>query len=203
MAFNRVLASAAIFLLVASFAAAQTMPTGTLTGKVADPDGLVLPGVTVTVTSPALQGARTAVTSVNGDYIIPFLPAGDYKVAFELSGFATQEQSIRVVVAETVPLNAKMSLGAVAETVNVSATAVTADFTNSATAAASYRQDLIDRLPVSRALTGAVLLAPGTTGTGPNGNITFSGAMSYEGLFLLNGVVLNETLRNQSRGLYI
>jgi outer membrane receptor for ferrienterochelin and colicin len=203
MAFKRVLASAAIFLLVASFAAAQTMPTGTLTGKVADPDGLVLPGVTVTVTSPALQGARTAVTSVNGDYIIPFLPAGDYKVAFELSGFATQEQSIRVVVAETVPLNAKMSLGAVAETVNVSATAVTADFTNSATAAASYRQDLIDRLPVSRALTGAVLLAPGTTGTGPNGNITFSGAMSYEGLFLLNGVVLNETLRNQSRGLYI
>ena len=86
---------------------------------------------------------------------------------------------------------------------NVSAASVAADFTTSATAAASYRQDLIDRLPVSRAVSGAVLLAPGTTGTGPNGNITFSGAMSYEGLFLLNGVVLNETLRNQSRALYI
>ncbi len=203
MHIKRIIVSAALVLAVAALAAAQTMPTGTITGKVSDPDGLVLPGVTVTVTSPSLQGARVVTTSANGDYIVPFLPAGDYKAVFELSGFATVEQSIRVQVADTVPLNVQLTLGTVAETVNVSAAAVTADFTTTATAAASYRQDLIDRLPVSRALTGAVLLAPGTTGTGPGGNITFSGAMSYEGLFLLNGVVLNETLRNQSRALYI
>ena len=203
MRIKRIVACAMLALLVASVALAQTVPTGTLTGKVTDPDKLVMPGVSVTVTSPALQGPRSAVTSANGDYIIPFLPAGDYKVVFELSGFATLEKTVRIVVAETVPLNVQLSLGAVAETVEVSAVATTADFTTSATAAASYRQDLIDRLPVNRALTGAVLLAPGTTGTGPGGNITFSGAMSYEGLFLLNGVVLNETLRNQSRALYI
>ncbi len=200
---RRILASLALVFLMAAVAAAQTMPTGTVTGKVVDPEGLVLPGVTVTVTSAALQGSRSAVTSANGDFIIPFLPAGDYKVVFELSGFATQEQSVRIQVAETATLNGQMTMGALTETVNVSAAAVAADFTASATAASSYRQDLIDRLPVSRAVTGAVLLAPGTTGTGPNGNITFSGAMSYEGLFLLNGVVLNETLRNQSRALYI
>jgi outer membrane receptor for ferrienterochelin and colicin len=200
---RRFFAGVVLVLLVTALAAAQTVPTGTLTGKVADPDGLVLPGVTVTVTSPALQGARSAVTSANGDYIIPFLPAGDYRVVFELAGFATQEKAIRVVVAETVTLPVQLSLGTLAETVNVSASALTADFTTTASAAASYRQDLIDKLPVSRALTGAVLLAPGTTGTGPGGNITFSGAMSYEGLFLLNGVVLNETLRGQSRALYI
>ena len=102
------------------------------------------------------------------------------------------------------PLNVQLSLGGVTETVTVSAASATRnDFTNTATSAASYRSELIDRLPVSRALDGAVLLAPGTTGTGPSGNITFSGAMSYEGLFLLNGVVLNETLRNQARALYI
>jgi len=203
MRITRIFASTVLVMLVAAMAAAQTMPTGTLTGKVSDPDGLVMPGVAVTVTSPALQGARSATTSVNGDYIIPFLPAGDYKIVFELSGFATVEKTIRVQVAETVPVNVQLSIGALAETVHVTAVAVEADFTNTATAAASYRSDLINRLPVSRALTGAVLLAPGTTGTGPNGNITFSGAMSYEGLFLLNGVVLNETLRNQSRALYI
>ncbi len=203
MRFTRIAPCAALVLLVATIAAAQTMPTGTLTGKIIDPDKLVMPGVTVTVTSPALQGARTTVTSANGDYIIPFLPAGDYKAVFELSGFATQEQTVRIAVADTATLNVQLSLGGVAEVVNVSAEASVADFTSSATAGASYRQDLIDRLPVSRALTGAILLAPGTTGSGPGGNITFSGAMSYEGLFLLNGVVLNETLRNQSRALYI
>jgi len=187
----------------AGVAIAQTTPTGTVTGRVIDPEGLVLPGVTVTVTSPALQGERTAVTSANGDYIIPFLPAGDYKVVFELAGFAPQEQTIRVQIAETATLNVQMKMGTLTETVNVSAAVSTADFTNTSTVAASYRADLIDSLPVSRGINGAVLLAPGTTGTGPGGTITFSGAMSYEGLFLLNGVVLNETLRNQARSLFI
>lgn len=187
----------------AGVAMAQTTPTGTVTGKVSDPDGLVLPGVTVTVTSPALQGERTAVTSANGDFILPFLPAGDYKVVFELAGFATHEQSIRIQVAETATINAQMKIGELTETVNVSAASIIADFTNTSTVATSYRADLIDSLPVSRGVNGAVLLAPGTTGTGPGGTITFSGAMSYEGLFLLNGVVLNETLRNQARSLFI
>jgi outer membrane receptor for ferrienterochelin and colicin len=190
-------------LALAAPAAAQTTPTGTVTGKVVDPEGLVLPGVTVTVSSSALQGTRTAVSSANGDYIIPFLPAGDYKIAFELSGFAAQEKAVRIQVAETATLNAQMTIGALTETVNVSAEATQADFTNTSTVAASYRSDLIDTLPVGRGIEGAVLLAPGTAGTGPNGNVTFSGAMSYEGLFLLNGVVLNETLRGQSRALFI
>ena len=110
---------------------------------------------------------------------------------------------MRIQVAETATLNAQMTIGALTETVNVSAEATQADFTTTSTVAASYRSDLIDTLPVGRGIEGAVLLAPGTARTGPNGNVTFSGAMSYEGLFLLNGVVLNETLRGQSRALFI
>lgn len=202
----RVLASVSLLTWVlAGSAVAQTTPTSTLTGKVVDPEGLVLPGVTVTVASPALQGSRQTVTSANGDYIVPFLPAGDYTVKFELEGFRPLEQGVRVQVAETVPLNVRLVLGGLSESVTVTARPTTLnDFTNTATSAASYRADLIDKLPVSRTLEGAVLLAPGTTANGPRaGGITFSGAMSYEGLFLLNGVVLNETLRNQARELYI
>ena len=195
---------AALLCVVAAPAFTQTTPSGTLTGQVKDPDGLALPGVTVTVSSPALQGTRETISSANGDYIIPFLPAGEYTVKFELEGFKPIEQVIRVQVAETVPLNVQLALGGITESVTVVAESTTLnDFTNTATSAASYRTELIDKLPVARTLNGAVLLAPGTTGSGPNGNITFSGAMSYEGLFLLNGVVLNETLRNQSRELYI
>ncbi len=193
---------AALAVLPSGLAQAQTTPTGTITGQVADEQGGVLPGVTVTVSSPSLQGTRTAITSANGDYILPFLPAGEYLVTFELSGFARKALSLRVQLAETVPLNAKLAVAGIAEVVVVTAD-TRADFTQSATAAASYKADQIDQLPVGRDIRGAVLLAPGTTSTGPNGNVTFSGAASYEGLFLLNGVVLNETLRNQERLLFI
>jgi len=189
-------------LALATVAQAQTTPTGTLTGQVTDSSGGILPGVTVTASSPALQGTRSAVSTPAGSYIIPFLPAGEYEVRFELSGFQAQRHKVRVQVAATIPLDARLPVAGVSEQVTVTATAPS-DFTASATAAASYKAEQIDRLPVGRDIRGAVLLAPGTNSTGPGGNITFSGAMSYEGLFLLNGVVLNETLRNQPSLLFI
>jgi len=108
------------FLALASAVFAQGNPTGTITGKVSDPDGLVLPGVTVTVASPVLQGVRTAVSSTNGDYIIPFLPAGDYTVTFELQGFATIKQTVSLKMADTLPVNVKMGVASVSETVTMS-----------------------------------------------------------------------------------
>jgi len=86
---------AAMVLLAALPLSAQTNPTGIISGKVIDPDGLAVPGATVTLESPALQGSRTAQTSTNGDYIVPFLPAGDYTVTFELTGFQRQQKQVR------------------------------------------------------------------------------------------------------------
>lgn len=120
-------------LLSAATVLAQTTPTGTLTGKVVDPEGLALPGVAVSVTSTALQGQRSASTSANGDYIIPFLPAGGYVVVFEVSGFQKVEKRVRIQVAETVPLSAQLRMAGLEETITVSAEA--ADFTPAPTAA--------------------------------------------------------------------
>jgi Ca-activated chloride channel family protein len=89
---------------------AQGNPTGTLSGHVTDPDNLALPGVTVSVASPVLQGVRTAVTSANGDYIIPFLPAGEYAVTFQLQGFATLKQTVSLKMADTLPVNGKLTV---------------------------------------------------------------------------------------------
>jgi hypothetical protein len=75
--------SALLFLAVSVLA--QSIPTATLTGTVSA-DGAALPGVTVTVTSPNLQGARTAETSSSGDYLVPLLPPGEYLVRYELAG---------------------------------------------------------------------------------------------------------------------
>lgn len=94
-------------------------PTGTLTGRVSDDKGEALPGVAVTVSSPALQGTRTAVTSINGDYIFRFLPPGDYTIKFELQGFSTLETTKKISAAQTATVNAEMPLAQVAEEVTV------------------------------------------------------------------------------------
>ena len=74
--------AAAFVCLLAAPAFAQGQQYGGVTGRVSDPDRLPLPGVTVTVSSPALQGARTATTDVNGGYSLPGLAPGDYSVKF-------------------------------------------------------------------------------------------------------------------------
>ena len=81
----RTLIAAALLLATASSLHAQT-PTGSITGRVTDGTNLPVPGVTVTITSPNLQGTRTSVTSANGDYIFPSLPPGPYTVTVEPGG---------------------------------------------------------------------------------------------------------------------
>src|SRR5262245_50868273 len=77
------------FSLAAETAWAQAGTLGNIIGKAADETGGVLPGVTVTATSPALQvPSMTAVTDAEGNYRLRDLPApGVYRVVFELPGF--------------------------------------------------------------------------------------------------------------------
>src|SRR5262245_1668648 len=113
----------ALILATAVGAAAQGNPTGTISGHVADPDGLAVPGATVTAASPALQGVRTAVTSANGDYIIPFLPAGEYEVTVELQGFRTVTRKTTVSMAATQTLDVTLAVAQLAESITVTGNA--------------------------------------------------------------------------------
>src|SRR5438552_16167505 len=136
---------------------AQTNPTGTISGKVVDPDGLPVPGATVTVESPALQGMRTATTSTNGDYIIPFLPAGDYTVTVSLSGFRTTKLTARISPTESVTVSPTLAVSTVSETVTVLGEAP-AEFNEKAQVTTSLKADLVDKLPTSRRLVDTVNL---------------------------------------------
>lgn len=189
-------------LSIAAGAAAQGNPTGVIRGVVTDPDGLALPGVTVTVSSPALQGTRSVVTSANGDFLIPFLPPGQYIVTVELESFATQKLPIGVAMAETQPMAIKLALASVQESVTVTASSST-EVLKTGTIAAMYTAKKIDDLPVGRALNDAVLLAPGVNSNGPSSAIVVAGALSYETLYLVNGVNVNENLRGQARLLFV
>ncbi len=80
----------AFALAVSGYAVAQET-TGSLAGQVVDPQGLAVPGATVTVIGP--QGAQAFVTDADGRYVAPFLTPGIYSVRAELSGFKASEQT--------------------------------------------------------------------------------------------------------------
>ena len=196
-------------LLVAQLATAQGT-TGALNGRV-DHDGSGLPGVTVTITSPSLQGARVAVTDINGNYNFPALPPGDYAVRFEMEGMASVERSTRIALAKTERVNADLKLSAVAESITITAAAPAVLETTEIQA--NFTNDAVEALPVGRMIQNIVSLSPGVTMTGPGSTprdeltgdqaITISGAYSYDSLFLINGAVTNENLRGQTDDLFI
>src|SRR5712691_6827894 len=121
MVTRRLLAAvfAMALMLVGVSAFAQT--TGTLTGTVTSA-GSPLPGASVTVASPALQGIRTTVTGPNGDYSVPALPPGVYSVTFELEGLSKVTQSANVRLGETARADADLKVSKVAEAITVTAT---------------------------------------------------------------------------------
>src|SRR3954464_11061522 len=111
----------ALLLLFTASAFAQGEQSGAVRGRIASADGVALPGVTITVSSPSLQGVRSAVADVNGVYSIPGLPPGDYVVRFELSGFGSAERKVSVPLGSALVLDRTLGPAQVKETVDVTA----------------------------------------------------------------------------------
>src|SRR6267378_8584673 len=102
---------------------AQAGTLGNIMGKAADETGGVLPGVTVTATSPALQVPHvTTVTDAEGNYRLRDLPApGMYRVVFELPGFQTMAfDGVSITAGFTARIDATMKVSTLSETVEVS-----------------------------------------------------------------------------------
>ncbi len=187
-------------LLTSGDATAQT--TGTISGHVSDTQQLGVPGVTITVEGPNLQGGLTVVSAENGDYVAPLLPAGPYTVTFTLAGFEKQERNVTLAVGQTLPVDATMGPASVSENVNVVGS-TTSVLTQTAQVATNFKQDMIAMLPTNRSIDADVLRAPAVHPTGPGGNYSIAGAVSFESLYLVNGVTVNENLRGQANTLFI
>jgi outer membrane receptor protein involved in Fe transport len=193
-------------LLLAAETYGQGNPTGTVAGRVTGQDGAVLPGVTVTAASPNLQGVRSVTTSAVGDYIIPFLPPGRYTLTFELQGFKSAEQETLVTAAGTVTLDAKLQIAGVAESVIVTGSVADA-FSAGVSAATTFKQALIEDLPLNRGIEATTALTPGVLRTGPSNagvpELSISGGISSENLVLVNGVVAQDNVRRSAVPVYI
>jgi hypothetical protein len=156
----RVVVFAATAVLLASPGYAQ-IGQGRLAGVVTDAQGAVLPGVTVTASSPTLLGTRTAVTEADGKYLFPGVPSGAYKLTFELQGFKKFERdNIVAVLGQTISVDAQMQIGGVSENVTVSADSPVVDVTTTKVGT-NLKGEALIAVPSSTDVWGALSEAPG------------------------------------------
>jgi outer membrane receptor protein involved in Fe transport len=183
----RILVLAAV-LLAASAAGVLAQTTGTINGRVLDSQGLPVPGATVTVTGA--QGSKTTTTSTDGRFQMPYLVPGTYKVKIELDGFKTaQQEDLSLRLGQTIDLPITMTVGGVAETVNVTGAPPVVD-TTTTTIGAALDSQLLERVPIGRRFSDTLYMAPGVSSSGTAGtaNPSVSGASGLDNQYVVDGV---------------
>jgi outer membrane receptor protein involved in Fe transport len=177
-----------IAMLVCLLAAGSLMAQSTrggLQGTVTDEGGQPLPGVNVLLTSPNMQGQKTAVTEADGTYRFVLLPPGTYKAVFSLPGYQKLEQeNIRVVIATIFTLNVTLK-SAFTEEVVVSGEAPLVD-TTSTTLGTNLPQSFYADLPIQRNYASVASVTPGSN-TDASGT-TFYGSTGAENAYYIDGV---------------
>jgi outer membrane receptor protein involved in Fe transport len=141
-------------------------------GQAKDTSGAVLPGVTVTATSPALQVKEvTTVTDTKGEYRITPLPIGTYEITYVLPGFQTiKRQGLRLTQGFVARVDIELSLGGIEESVTVSGSSPVVDATSTSSATV-LTQETLDLTPTDR--NGLLTLVSETPGA--RGNLDVGG----------------------------
>jgi hypothetical protein len=165
--------SAGTFLLAlllcatAQRAEGQVVGSGAIEGRVTDETKQSLPGVTVTASSPALLVQRLVqVTNGEGDFRFPDLPAGVYKLTFELTGFSTfVRDEIRLTAGFVGRIDAQLKIGQLEETVTVSGQGPVVDVVTTGRST-NLTIETLEKIPTTRSMWQALGMAPGVRSTG-------------------------------------
>jgi hypothetical protein len=130
--------------------ASAQISTGEIFGRVTDGTGAVLPGVGITVSSPALLQPQSVFSATSGGYRLPNLPVGTYTVTFEIAGFKkTFRTGVVIQAGFNAEINARLEISSVEETVTVSGVSPVVD-TKSNTLGTSFGKGLLDAIPSAR-----------------------------------------------------
>jgi len=148
------------FATLSTGAVAQEL-RGRIAGVITDDSGAIVPGVTVTATSPALIQPQTTTSGSDGNYRFPALPSGLYTLTFELQGFSTiRREGVRVTLNQTFTIDAKMKPASLSETLTISAETPTID-TKTTSIGTAFTKELLTDIPNARDIWAAMSQAPG------------------------------------------
>ena len=200
--------SCALLLLGAVRPAAAQSVTGTILGTVTDASGAVVAGAKVTILNEGTALTRTVVSDANGEYTAPSLPTGRYTVLSEISGFkALSLSNIEVGVDQRVRIDLKLEVGAMTESVSITAETPLVQ-TSSSELGTTVGHDQIEALPLNgRNFVNLTRTIPGVLRGIPGANIDGAGSLAWrasasfsangqrprDNNYMLDGVDNNET----------
>lgn len=197
-------------LCLAAPAHAQTQ-TGEISGRVTDSSDAVLPGATVTVSSPVLLQPQTAVSSETGSFRFPNLPVGTYSVRFELTGFRTViREGVRVETGFNAQVNGTLEVSAVAETITVSGESPVVDVTRAGTGT-TFNQEMLQKIPSARdpwvmlEQTAGITMDRanvGGTQSGQQSGYISRGGNTTNNMWSIDGVVITDMVATGASSIY-
>ncbi len=180
--------TALVGLLVLATPTRGQVATGTILGTVTDTTGAGVPGATVTATNLDTQFSRGAITDVSGQYTLPLMPVGNYKVDFALDGFKNLSRTgIVLEVGRNARIDVSIEPGNVAETITVVGASPLVE-TSSTAVSRSVSQNEVLNLPlVNRDLYSLLSITGGVTSNdasnslgGPEQTTTINGSQKAQ-----------------------
>jgi hypothetical protein len=164
------IARSGIFLLLLTQCAFAQTPTGSIIGVVRDPSGAVVAAAHVTVRSNSTGLARAITTSGAGDFSVPVLPAGEYQVSVEASGFQPVMRNAAVEAGETTVADFSLTIGDVNDSITVDTVTPQMHY-DSHTIATVITQAQIQDIPLNgRNFLELAKLEPGVEPPSPSNN---------------------------------
>lgn len=192
--------------LILSAGIAFAQGAGAIHGTVTDPSGLAMARAAVTATHDERGATRTAVTGADGGYVLTALPVGAWTIRIESQGFKSFRQAgVSVTTNQNVRVDARLEIGAVAESVQVTGEAPLVD-TRSSTVGTLIDSRRVLELPMNgRNVIALAGLLPGATqvaapqmftGDRSGPTLSMAGSRGNQNLFLFDGQHFNAVFRN-------
>jgi hypothetical protein len=182
----------------ATWVAAQTNNSGSLSGTVTDPSGAVVPGATVTAKSVAHGTVFQATTTSSGSYNFSLLEPGSYTVTVDATGFQKAESTLDVSVSQTTTSNFALAVATAGTTVTVTEAAPLLQSQNGDVASALSQQQVSQVPNPGNDLSYIAQISPGAVMNtfGGYGNFSSYGLPATSNLFTLNGMDDNDPFLN-------
>ena len=183
-------------LVLTSAGFAQGRQTGSISGTIVDVEGIFLPGAIVTLSGPAMMGAKNYVSSETGKFRFVALSPGEYEVKVELPGFKTHiRKGLRASVGKTTKVTIALEMTTLEEEIIVTAASPTIDI-QSTKMSVHYDTDFLLSIPYARDLYGIQQTLPGAIEAESGREYTrmssILGGTLRSTLYLLDGANMND-----------
>lgn len=160
--------------LLVSARAQETLTTASVTGRVMDATGAVVPNAVVKAVAEATNQSFTATTDREGRFRISFLPVGAYTLATQPTGFALTQKQVVLTVGGAFDVTLQVGVQSASSSVDVTGQAAVLEENRSQTSE-TVLQDEVNELPYSgRNFLDLSLLAPGVSPTNTGSTQTFA-----------------------------